>query len=85
MLTVKPFKGQYRAKSKSASLLREGAGMIINGVEYRKFDDRYYKWFVEKYEIPDLERCRDYRKLAEAKASRVARNLSPREAQGVAS
>ncbi len=42
------------------------------------------KWFVEKYRILELERCRDYRKLAEAKASRVARNMSPCEAQGVA-
>jgi hypothetical protein len=42
------------------------------------------KWFVEKYEILDLERCRDYRKLAETKASRVAVSLSHGEAQGVA-
>ena len=42
------------------------------------------KWFVEKYAILDLERCRDYRKLAEAKASRVARSESPCEAQGAA-
>ena len=42
------------------------------------------KWFVEKYVILDLERCRDYRKLADAKASRVARSVSPCEAQGVA-
>ena len=41
------------------------------------------KWFVEKYEILDLERCRDYRKLAEAKASRVVRSVSPHEAQGI--
>ena len=41
------------------------------------------KWFIEKYEILDLERCRDYRKLAEAKASRVVRSVSPHEAQGI--
>ena len=41
------------------------------------------KWFVEKYVILDLERCRDYRKLAEAKASRVVRSVSPHEAQGI--
>ena len=40
------------------------------------------KWFVEKYEILNLERCRDYRKLVEAKASRVARDELPCEAQG---
>lgn len=40
------------------------------------------KWFMEKYDILSLERCRDYRKLAEAKASRVVRSLSPHEAQG---
>ena len=42
------------------------------------------KWFVEKYVILDLERCRDYRKLAKAKASRVARSESPCKAQGAA-
>lgn len=43
------------------------------------------KWFQEKYEILNLERCRDYRKLAEAKASRVVQDLPLYEAQGIAS
>ena len=45
---------------------------------------KHRKWFVEKYVILNLERCRDYRKLAEAKASRVAVDESHGEAQGVA-
>ena len=42
------------------------------------------KWFMEKYEILDLERCRDYRKLGNSQVSRVGRIQPPLEAQGAA-
>ncbi len=60
----------------------ESTGHSVSNGSLSKVLNR--KWFVEKYVILDLERCRDYRKLAEVKASRVARNMSPCEAQGVA-
>ncbi len=60
----------------------ESTGHSVSNGSLSKVRKR--KWFVEKYEILDLERCRDYRKLADAKASRVAVSKSHGEAQGAA-